>query len=181
MSKYLLVIPALAALLVVSPVATAQEAKQEAKRDSISSKLQGRWEIVGGVNQGRDLSAAELDGTYVTVARNTIITFDRQDKQRYRAVFRLDESMSPIHITMTSVPEHPPSNELKSVDQVDNAIALGILKFDGQRKWTLCYALPGTDRPEKFESPKGSKVMLFMLEKKQGDPVPSLKETDPKE
>ncbi len=141
-------------------------------------KLQGRWEIVSSVNQGRELSQAEVDGTYVTITTNTITTYDRDEQQRYQAVFRIDESKNPMHITMTTAQKKAPTSGLEASKPPASAVAAGILQFDGNNKWQLCYALPRADRPEKFESPKGSKIMLFSLEKKQGDPVPDVLKTD---
>jgi len=137
--------------------------------DSTSLLLQGRWEIVGGVNQGRELTPTELAGTYVTVTTNSIVTFDANNQQRYRAVFILDETKTPVEITMTSLSSDPTTEEKtirQKTDSPANAIAIGILKFDGDGKWVLCYALPGADRPTEFKSAVGSKTMLFMLERK---------------
>jgi len=131
--------------------------------------LQGRWELGGGVNQGRELTSTELAGTYVTVTTNSIVTFDANDQQRYRAVFTLDETKKPMEITMTSLSSNSTPEE-KTVEQKTkspaNEVATGILKFNGDEKWILCYALPGAVRPTEFKSAAGSKTMLFMLERK---------------
>lgn len=147
--------------------------------DTVIEKLQGRWQIVSGVNQGRMLSDAEVDGTFITVTTNTIITYDRDMQQRYRAVFRIDSSEDPIQITMTAVAADVPVKKPKLKKPHRDTIAPGILKFSGNESWTLCYALPGAERPEKFESPVGSKNMLFTVRKDQGDPVPNVSVTDP--
>ncbi len=154
-------------------LATSSQA-QDSPNASVSRNLQGRWEMVAGVNQGQELSDSEVEGTYLTVTNNTIVTYDRDQQQRYRAIFRIDELKKPMQITMTSVPQTAPTNNLKTEDQVDNTVVAGIMKFDGESRWTLCYALPGADRPDEFQSPKGSKIMLFTLEKQQGDPVPNV-------
>jgi len=149
-------------------ISTACFAESPAK-DSTSLLLQGRWEIVAGVNQGRELTPTELAGTYVTVTTNSIVTFDVTDQQRYRAVFVLDDTKMPIEITMTSLSSDP-TTEKKTIkqktDSPANDVATGILKFDGDEKWVLCYALPGADRPTEFKSAAGSKTMLFVLERK---------------
>jgi len=136
---------------------------------STSLLLQGRWEIVGGVNQGRELTPTELARTYVTVTTNTFVTFDANEQQRYRAVFTLDETKKPVEITMTSLSSDPTTEEKAVKQQTEspaNAVATGILKFDGEEKWILCYALPGADRPTEFKSTAGSMTMLFVLERK---------------
>ncbi len=147
--------------------------------DTTIEKLQGRWQIVSGVNQGRELTESEVNGTYVTVTTNTIVTYDRDQQQRFRAVFRTDDTKSPIHITMTPVEVNASTDKLKSDDEPAQPVALGILKFLGEDQWMLCYGLPGADRPPKFESAKASNNMLFTLRKDEGDPVPDLSITNP--
>ena len=142
---------------------------QSSANDATILLLQGRWEIVGGVNQGRELTPAEVAGTYVTVTTNSIVTFDVTDQQRYRAVFVLDDTKKPVEITMTSLSSDPTTEE-KPIKQKNESpasnVATGILKFDGDEKWVLCYALPGADRPTEFKSAAESKTMLFVLERK---------------
>ncbi len=141
---------------------TAQEEK------TTQEKLEGRWEIVAGVNQGQKLSKADVTGTYVTFKTNTIVTYDRNDLARYRAVFTLDEEKNPTQINMRTVTEDAPTVAADaSTEEASNELAAaGILRFDSEMKCTLCYTLPGSDRPSKFESRKGSKTMLFTLERK---------------
>ena len=139
---------------------------------SIAGQIQGRWEIVSGVNQGRALLASEVRGTYVTVKDNQIVTFDSQENQKYKATFVVDDSLDPVQIKMTSVLKEVVSNNTNAADQAglatvvnNESVAVGILRIDNPRKWTLCYAIPGFERPTRFESPSGSKVLLFTLEK----------------
>ncbi|WP_372721763.1 TIGR03067 domain-containing protein [Novipirellula sp.] len=151
--------------------------------DTANERMQGRWQIVDGVNQGRELSKQELDGSTVSVTANLIVTYDRDQQQRFQAVFTVDDSQDPMQITMTSVPEAARPSEVArdkqdgSSEQAKKMTASGIIKFDGKNRWVLCYALPGAERPTEFKSPKGSKVMLFTLQKDQGDPIPGLGNT----
>ncbi|TWT53800.1 hypothetical protein Pla22_14330 [Rubripirellula amarantea] len=143
--------------------------------DTVIEKLQGRWLVVSGVNQGRELSEAEVEGTYVTITTNTIVTYDRDQRQRFRAVFRTDEAKDPIHITMTSVADNASTDKLKTEPKPSQPVASGILKLDGDDEWTLCYGLPGADRPKAFESTASNRAMLFKLKKEEVDPstIPS--------
>ncbi|WP_372899353.1 TIGR03067 domain-containing protein [Stieleria sp.] len=160
------------------PPALAEEKPAEEKparekpNDTLTEKLQGRWEVVSGVNQGRELSELEVEGTYVTISINRIVTYDRDDQQRFRAVFRIDSSTKPAKITMTSVPQLARPSEIDPPPKPDTAVAEGIIRFDNDHRWTLCYALNGADRPKDFQSPKGSKNMLLTLERNPGDPTP---------
>ncbi len=166
--------------LLLTTLACASVTAEEKPDDTVSEKLQGRWLVVSGVNQGRELSKQEVEGVYVTVAINSITTYDRNQQQRFRAVFRTDGSQDPIHITMTPLAKNASnvsSAEFAPDEKETAPAAAGILKFLGNDKWMLCYGLPGAERPTTFESPKGSKNMLFTLERDQGDPVPSVLNT----
>lgn len=147
---------------------------EDTTKDSVQTKLQGRWEIVAGTNQGQELSEAEVSGTYVTITNNSIITYDRDDRARYQAVFTLDTEMQPVQITMRAVSKEEPV-KAKSKDNTKAAAdkaAAGILKFDGDKKVKLCYSLSGDSRPTEFKSPEGSQIMLFSLERKEDRKVP---------
>ncbi|OYP36396.1 TIGR03067 domain-containing protein [Rhodopirellula sp. MGV] len=138
-------------------------------KDTTIEKLQGRWEIIEGWNQGRLLDKAELEGSYVIIATNQITTYDKDQKQAYQAMFRIDESAKPIRITMTSLPPDSEAEENNSIKEPTEQppVAAGILKFVGDDKLTLCYALPGGEAPTKFESPKGSKTMMFIMQHRE--------------
>lgn len=158
--------PVLCLLLVCGETVTAEDKPN----DTIHEKLQGRWKVVSGVNQGRELTRAEVNGTSVTITANSIVTYDRDQQQRFAAVFRIDSEKMPQQITMTTVSvDASVAGKSPVTEQESKPVALGILKFDDAAKWVLCYALPGSDRPQKFESADGSKVMLFTLEKMQDD------------
>jgi len=130
-------------------VADAQEVT-----NNIEKRLAGVWEIEEGVNQGEELSEEELEGTTMVVRGDTIITYDKDENEKYRAIFTIDASKRPIHIDMvTYMKGRPPTK------------SAGILKFEEPDEFVLCYALPGVDRPAKFESPSNSKIMLFECER----------------
>ena len=127
--------------------------------NSMQRMLQGRWEIVDGVNQGRQLSEQQVDGTYVTITTNSIVTYDRDNQALYQAVFDLDEKKK-------AGSDHYANGSQKYPDQTaercrfesPEMTALGIIKMESDSKWTLCYGfLRGPDRPIKFESPEGSR------------------------
>lgn len=133
--------------LFITSLATADSDRKDAK---IEKQLAGVWEIEEGVNQGEELSEDELEGTTMVVKGDTIITYDKNKKEKYRAMFTIDASKKPIHIDMvTYMKGRPP---MKS---------LGILKFEEDDEFELCYSLPGEERPSQFKSPKDSMVMLF--------------------
>ncbi len=116
----------------------------------------GRWNIESGTNQGTPIPADRLQGTYAIVSGDVITTFDSQEKEAYKATYTIDTSKSPIQIDMTA---NRGGQQVKS---------LGIIRIDSadvnsQKKCVLAYSLDPSERPSSFESPAGSKVMVFHL------------------
>lgn len=141
---------ALIALAIGSPALAAD-------RDEIMKKFTGRWEIDGGVNQGVDVPEERLDGTYTVITAKSIITYDRDQKETYKATYTLNTETDPIQIDMVAQLEGKGTK------------SLGIIKFewldlDGEDEFTLAYSLKPGERPTKFESPVGSQIMIFEME-----------------
>ncbi len=162
LSKMVLLVAALVCGLAVS-------ADQSGR--SIEAQIQGRWEVVAGVNQGRELLPAEIAGTSVAITVNQIVTSDHEQNQRFRAVFVIDETKTPAQITMTSIPEDVVEKQLPTAKEPTNPVALGIVKIVSPNQWMLCYALPGAEPPTTFESTAGSKLMSFTMERNLSEPV----------
>jgi len=128
----------------------------------IMQKLQGRWTIEDGVNQGVDVPEERLDGCYTIITADTIISYDRDKKETYKAKYTLNTLTSPVQIDMVAMQDGR------------EATALGIIKFewinlDGEKEFSLCYSLTPGARPTKFESPEGSTVLLFELQEADSD------------
>ncbi|KLU06015.1 putative transmembrane region and signal peptide protein [Rhodopirellula islandica] len=117
-------------------------------------RLAGVWDVEEGVNQGEEIPEDELEGTIMKIEKNMIITYDREKREVYRALFTVDETKKPVQIDMTT--------EMKGMPPMKS---LGIIQMEEGDEFELCYALPGADRPKEFQSPKGSKVMLFEAER----------------
>lgn len=120
-------------------------------------KLKGSWTIVAGVNQGHAVAAESLKGSRVVFGDETIVVFDAELKELYKASYKLSGARSPFQIRMT--------DELPNQKGTQ---ALGLIEFrdSGLR---LCYALPGGTRPTKIESLEGSKHMLFEMKRIEAD------------
>lgn len=148
-------LPLLLAALLCTPLSGFGEEKntqESVDRTRPAEQILGFWKIVKGINQGEEMSREELEGSRVLVKRYMMITYDRDQKERYRATFKIDDSKKPMHINMTSMVEGRPPVE-----------SVGIIKIDKDR-WMICYALPGEPRPEKFESTEDGRTMLFVHE-----------------
>ncbi len=131
----------------------------------IVERLQGRWAIVDGVNQGRQLSSKDLEGMYMSVKTNVIATYDSKDNARFQAVFAIDETKKPIRITLNGLDPSKVAqpNKASTKPGAYDPISHGIIKFKDKDICLLCYSLPGGDKPTKFNSPEGSKQMFFKL------------------
>lgn len=141
--------------------------KPNAAADAVQ-KLTGSWTIASGVNQGRNIAADQLKGSRVIFGENTIVVLDAEQKELYKAAFKLSGDKSPFKIDMTTeLPNQAPTQ------------APGLIEFhDGGAR--LCYALPGGQRPTKLESREGSKHMLFgmkRLDTQDNVPMPKAEST----
>ncbi|MFG0288193.1 MAG: TIGR03067 domain-containing protein [Rhodopirellula sp. JB044] len=139
----------MAVALTVCPAARANEGTH-----SVMKKLQGVWNVTRGVSQGEDIPKEDLEGTKMKIEDNVIVTYDADENEKYRATFSIDSDVDPIAIDMkTETKGMPP---MKS---------LGIVKLSEGNELEICYALPGIDRPAKFQSKEGEMTMLFIAKK----------------
>jgi uncharacterized protein (TIGR03067 family) len=118
--------------------------------------LEGRWSVDMGINQGVEVPTERIEGTFAIITPTTITTFDKKEKEAYKASYTIDLKTSPMQIDMVAS---------RGGVQVKS---LGIIKFepldaDKQKRITLVYSLDPTERPSSFESPEGSKLMLFEM------------------
>ncbi|MCC9642029.1 TIGR03067 domain-containing protein [Rhodopirellula sp. JC740] len=150
-------VPAIAALCLalfgLTPFGLASLSAEE-HTGSLKQRLMGVWDVEEGVNQGEEIPEKELEGTVMKIEKNVIITYDKDQREVYRAMFTLDETKKPVHIDMMT--------EMKGMPPMKS---LGIIKIEDGDEFELCYALPGAERPTKFKSTKENKTMLFEAER----------------
>jgi uncharacterized protein (TIGR03067 family) len=136
-----------ALMLAVATAATAED-----KKDTFDPKsITGAWVIVSGVKFGDKLDAKSLGGD-VTVTADKI-TIKAPDKTHVMS-YKLDAGKTPVKIDMEGL-----EGDAKGFKSE------GIIEVKGN-EWRLAYAYPGEKRPEKFESPKDSKILMFTMKKK---------------
>lgn len=117
------------------------------------ANLAGTWNLIRSVNQGKKSDQEETRGSEVIVRENEMSVFDADKNELYRCEFKFDTTSEPYTITMKSTTPGRPA-----------AMALGIYRLE-DNKWTLCYALPGNQRPKKFKSTKEDHTMLMVMKR----------------
>ena len=133
--------------------------------DDVIRNITGRWNIDLGVNQGNEVPSEKLAGTFAIITPTTITTYDSKEKEAYKASYKLNSATSPMQIDMVAT---------RGGVQVTS---LGLIKFepldkDKQQRITLIYSLDPHERPSAFESPVGSKLMLFQMHSNLPTPSP---------
>jgi RNA polymerase sigma-70 factor (ECF subfamily) len=119
---------------------------------SDKDKLQGTWGVVAATIRGVD------DGPEIEAMKKDFELDFRGDKVtiKLEADYKLDPTTSPKQIDL--FPSYGPAKE-------QNQVIHGIYELTGD-ELKLCISGPGEERPTKFASEKGSKVMLLMLKRK---------------
>ena len=110
--------------------------------------LAGKWTCTTGTIDGSPLAAETAKILTLTLTGDRFKT-QRGDQVLFDSTYTIDASKEPNQIDMIST-----EGELKGKP------GLGIYKLDGE-KLTLCYTLPGKERPTKFESPPKSGIYLI--------------------
>lgn len=111
-------------------------------------KMQGTWEAVRFVLDGKELSARKRQSLRLTVTgRRGTFT---KDGKTLHGTYRLDESARPRTLDILITSDGPEKGKKK----------LGIYELDGDRLRICVSPLEGRQRPEVFASKPGSGVWL---------------------
>lgn len=130
----------LAVLLVVSGVSWADPPSEDAGKKDLAM-MQGDWNMVSMVRDGKPIPDADVRATSRTVQGNQYRVL-RSGNVIGKGTFKIDATKKPKTIDF--------SPESADNDQV----MLGIYEFDGDN-FKLCYAPGGKDRPTAFSSKDG--------------------------
>jgi uncharacterized protein (TIGR03067 family) len=123
-----------------------------------AEELVGVWEIEKLTSDGKEMGrSADQWARYTFTAEGKWLVEQKGLPSVGPRGYIVDSRVTPATIELSTPPmgpEHPTS--------------LGIYKIEGDRM-TLCVAFPERERPAKFESPEGSKVILIVLKRVKKD------------
>lgn len=137
------------AILIGVVLAVAAPGDKEAPKKEAPSVV-GEWDSEKAVQGGMERPLPD-GGIKITFTTDGKFLFKKGNNDEQTGSYKVDATKSPGEIDIT------PPNE--------DAPHIGIFKSDGDTL-TICLADKGsTDRPTKFESPDGTKIMLITLKR----------------
>lgn len=142
---------ALALVVPAAPKDKEKELTEAAKKDL--KKLEGVWKGVKGVKDGEE--AKDDEEVLVEFKGRTLLFKDME----FLEITGLDTTTDPKLIDFKTVVDRGPLRK--------GTVFEGIYKFDGDTLTLALFEEGGTNRPTKFESAKGSKVILMTFERQK--------------
>jgi len=127
----------------------AVKAADDADKDK--EKLQGAWQPIAAIERGEEQSKEKLKNRKITFKGDKITV--KHDEEVHDVTFKLDASKKPKEIDVTGKDKEGKEQQMKGIYE---------LKGDTLK---VCLAMEGGDRPSKFESPDGSKLIFVTLER----------------
>jgi uncharacterized protein (TIGR03067 family) len=116
--------------------------------------LLGSWTCSSAVIDGKSLATETAKELRLTLTTDRYKT-ERGQQVLFDSTYKLDGEKTPAQIDMIGT-----EGDLKG------KAALGILQFDGETL-TMCYVMPGKERPTTFESVPESGVFLVVWKRTQ--------------
>src|SRR5947207_3430134 len=121
--------------------------------ESVTAKnLLGSWTCVSAVVEGKPLADETVKQLRLTLIGDRYKT-ERGDQVLFDSTYKIDVAKTPAQIDMIGT-----EGDLKG------KAALGIFKLDGD-SLTMCYVMPGKERPATFESQPQSGAFLVTWKK----------------
>lgn len=114
--------------------------------------IEGVWSCVEAVNNGSQLPAEKASQLRLTLTDKQFKT-QLGEQVLFDSTYTLDSAKTPAEIEM-----------LGNEGDLKGKPALGIIKLEGG-VLTLCYVMPGGERPKGFESQPGAMATLTVWKK----------------
>jgi uncharacterized protein (TIGR03067 family) len=133
-----------AAVLLIVPLAFAQETEKVEPSAAEAKKFAGTWRVVSMTRDGMEIPHADFDKVELIFADDQY-TYISQTAQRDQGTFKLDVNKKP-HVIVTT-----------KADDVDKGKAVK-RTYEWKDNDTLTFVTPGPgeDLPKEFKAPKGS-------------------------
>ena len=141
---------ALALAVPAAPKEKEKELTEAAKKDL--KKLEGTWKAVKGTKDGEDMGDEDVS---IEFKGRTLLL----KGQELLEVTGMDTTTDPKCIDFKAIAESGPISK--------GTVFEGIYKIDGDTFTLALFEDGGTNRPTKFESAKGSKVILVTFERQK--------------
>jgi uncharacterized protein (TIGR03067 family) len=118
--------------------------------DNDLEKLAGVWICVSATNDGKPLADETVQKLRLTVTKEGGYKTERGNQVLFDSICKIDATKTPKQIDLIGTEGE---NEGKA--------AQGIYALDAD-KLTICYTMPGKERPQEFESKPGSGATLIV-------------------
>jgi uncharacterized protein (TIGR03067 family) len=113
---------------------------------------EGVWTAISVENNGERLPAEKAKNLRLTLTADRYKT-QMGDQILFDSNYTVDTTKNPAHIDIVGT-----EGEFKG------KVALGLIKVDGDML-TMCYVMPGGERPGGLTSPPGSRVTLLVMQR----------------
>jgi uncharacterized protein (TIGR03067 family) len=135
------------AALLIAALLAAEPSKAEAKKTM--RELEGVWTCESATINGRKLDEATVKSLKLTLKGEQYKT-ERGDEVLFDSTYSLDTKADPKRIEM-----------IGTEGDLMGKAALGIYRLDKDRL-TMCYTMPGKERPKEFKSEEKSEAYLLV-------------------
>ena len=113
---------------------------------------EGEWAAVSVQNNGEKMPDERAQKLRLTLTADRYKT-ELGDQVLFDSTYTIDTTKSPAHIDI-----------IGTEGDFKGKAALGLIKVDGDTL-TMCYVMPGGERPSAMESPPGSRVTLLITKR----------------
>ena len=118
-------------------------------------ELAGEWECVSAVNDGKEVDEATIKKLRLTLTKEGAYKTTLGDRTLFDSTCKIDSTKTPKSIDM-----------IGTEGENKGKAAQGIYKLV-EGKLSICYTLPGKQRPSEFKSESGSSATLVRWQRKK--------------
>jgi uncharacterized protein (TIGR03067 family) len=142
----------LASIIAVAAIWPSVAARSAEEEKNDMDKLAGVWTCVSAINDGKTLPDETVKKLRLTLTEDKYKT-ERGEQVLFDSTYATDRGKTPKQIDIVGTEGE---NKGKA--------AQGIYSLDGE-KLTICYTMPGKERPKAFESKAGSAATLVVWQR----------------